>query len=347
MIPGPEAWSLGGAFGVFFVATALVVAGGIPLTGLADRLADRTGLGEAVMGAVFLGAVTSISGITASVVAAWRGDPSLALSNAYGGIAVQTAFLAVADVFYRKANLEHAAASSENILFGVMLITLLCLSLWGMTSPEWLIGPVHPATPLLFAAYGFFLHMIRRSRVEPMWFPRQTRETVADENEEDRRDDQPTGRLLAKLLLFAGMVMVGGWLLVRSGEAIALRTGIASSAVGALGTAVATSMPELVTSIAAVRRGALTLAVGSILGGNAFDVLFAAMADIAYTEGSIYHHASAREPNLIVLAMILAGLMVFGLVIREKKGPAGIGMESLLVLVVYVLGMITILGIPA
>lgn len=157
--------------------------------------------------------------------------------------------------------------------------------------------------------------------------------------------------LLATALVVAGGIPLTGLadrLADRSGlgEAIVLRTGIASSAVGALGTAVATSMPELVTSIAAVRRGALTLAVGSILGGNAFDVLFAAMADLAYTEGSIYHHASPREPNLIVLAIILAGLMVFGLLIREKRGPAGIGIESVLVLVVYVLGMAVILGIP-
>lgn len=347
MIPDPEAWSVASAVLVFLVSAAVVIACGIPLTGLADRLADRSGMGEALMGAVFLGAVTSISGITASVVAAYRGDPSLALSNAYGGIAVQTAFLAIADLFYRKANLEHAAASSENILFGIMLITLLCLSLWGMTGPNWTIGPVHPASLLLFAGYGFFLYMIRRSRLEPMWFPKQTDETVADENEEAGKDDQPTGRLVAKMLVFASLVMIGGWMLARSAEAIAVNTGIDSSAVGALGTAIATSMPELVTSIAAVRRGALTLAVGAILGGNAFDVLFAAMADIAYTEGSIYHHASPKESSLIVLAMILSGLMVFGLVIREKRGPAGIGMESLLVLVVYALGMAVILGVPA
>jgi cation:H+ antiporter len=54
--------------------------------------------------------------------------------------------------------------------------------------------------------------------------------------------------------------------------------------VGGLFTAVSTSLPELVTSVAAVQQGALTLAVGGIIGGNSFDVMFVAFADIAYRE---------------------------------------------------------------
>ena len=50
-------------------------------------------------------------------------------------------------------------------------------------------------------------------------------------------------------------------------------------------TAVATSLPELVTTLAAVRRGAAQLAVGGIIGGNAFDVLFLSASDVAYRDG--------------------------------------------------------------
>ena len=63
---------------------------------------------------------------------------------------------------------------------------------------------------------------------------------------------------------------------------------MSGSLVGGLFTSVVTSLPELVTVLAAVRVGALTLAVGDIVGGNTFDVLFLAAADLAYTEGSLY-----------------------------------------------------------
>jgi cation:H+ antiporter len=65
---------------------------------------------------VLVGAVTSLPGLVTSVVGAADGDASFAVSNSLGGIAAQTSFLALADLTYRRANLEHAAASLPNLL---------------------------------------------------------------------------------------------------------------------------------------------------------------------------------------------------------------------------------------
>ena len=85
------------------------------MTDLADRIADRTGWGEALIGGVLLGAATSFSGTIVSLSSALDGRASLAFSNGVGGIAAQTAFLAIADLLYRRANLEHAAAELANV----------------------------------------------------------------------------------------------------------------------------------------------------------------------------------------------------------------------------------------
>src|SRR5690606_36506224 len=90
---------------VFAVTAAVIAAAGTVMAQVADRLADRTGFGEAITGGVLLGASTSLSGFITSVSTAAQGYADLALSNAVGGIAVQTAFLAVADITYRRANL--------------------------------------------------------------------------------------------------------------------------------------------------------------------------------------------------------------------------------------------------
>ena len=76
------------------------------------------------------------AGTIVSITAALDGHASLAFSNSIGGIAVQTAFLAVADVTYRKANLEHAAAELANIFQALVLIGLLALPLSAMVLPE-------------------------------------------------------------------------------------------------------------------------------------------------------------------------------------------------------------------
>ncbi|MFO7729475.1 MAG: hypothetical protein R6V86_01790, partial [Spirochaetia bacterium] len=111
-----------GTVGLFLAAVLIITLAGIKLSRSADIIADRTGLGEAVVGAVLLGAVTSLSGLTVTLLAAAQGLPQLAISNAFGGIAIQTVFLSIADISYRKANLEHAAASVENMTQGTLLI---------------------------------------------------------------------------------------------------------------------------------------------------------------------------------------------------------------------------------
>ncbi len=120
------------------------------------------------------------------------------------------------------------------------------------------------------------------------------------------------------------------------------RVGLTRSAAGFLITATATSLPELVTTIAAVRRGALTLAVGNIVGGNAFDTLFCSISDVAYTDGSIYAAATSQELVVTALGLTLTCLLLMGMIGRERRGVAKIGAESMLILVTYVLGALYI-----
>ena len=60
---------------IFITSAVIIVFAGTALTKKADQLADKTGLGEALVGAVFLGAVTSIAGIITSIVAAYSNHP--------------------------------------------------------------------------------------------------------------------------------------------------------------------------------------------------------------------------------------------------------------------------------
>ena len=91
-----------------------------------------------------------------------------------------------------------------------------------------------------------------------------------------------------------------------------------------------------------MRQNALTLAVANIMGGNAFDTLFTAFADVAYREGSIYHGASTREAFLTALGILMAAVLISGLIRRERHGVVNIGYESMVIFVLYVLGMVAL-----
>ncbi len=338
-----EIWPLQISIPLFIAMAVIIALVGTRLARGVDRLADRTGLGEAFMGAVFLGACTSLPGITASVTAAAENYPTLALANAFGGIAAQTAFLAIADMVHPRVNLEHAAADVTNMIQGSLLIVLLSILMVGMVGPQVSFLGIHPVTPILLITYIFGMRLVLRSHTEPMWRPRMTRETWQDVPEET-----PAGESLKKLwtgfFLSAFLIIVAGWVLTHCAVSIASQTGLSESLVGGLMLAVTTSLPELVTSIAAVRQGALSLAVGGILGGNAFDTLFAAVADTVYRKGSIYHAATSREITLVALTLVMVGVLVMGLLQREKRGIANIGFESFLVLAIYILAMVMLRG---
>jgi len=321
---------------VFLSAAAVIAIAGTRMTRLADRLADLTGLGEAIFGAVLLGGITSLPGILTSVVTAYQGYAELAISNAVGGIAAQTAFLAVADIFYRRANLEHAAASVQNLMQSALLAALLAMPLIAMTAPAVSIYGVSPVSIALVAFYVFGVRLIAQARSNVFWYPHETAETKIDEPEEAKADSDVDMRTVwAKFGGLAVIVAVAGYAVAQSGIALAESTSLSQSVIGGLFTATATSLPELVISIAAVRRGALTLAVGGIIGGNCFDVLFIALADVAYREGSIYHAMTDQQVFIIALTLLLNAILLLGLLRREKSGIGNIGFESFMVLLLY------------
>lgn len=337
-MPDFESWTLHQSLIAFAACTAVIGVFGSWLTGVVDQLADRTGLGEAVTGAVLLGAATSLSGSVLSVTAAWNGLPELALGNALGGIAVQTAFLVVADAVYRKANLEHAAASAQNLMQTALLIALLAMILLGPSLPDVTLAGVHPLTAVLLLVYVYGTGIVHGMRRHPMWRPTQTAATRGDEPEDLARVPA-LAPLLVSFLLLTLVLGLAGWTMEKTASHITRESWLDATAMGVLFTAIATSLPELVTSVAAVRRGALTLAVGGIIGGNAFDCLFVAGADIAYRPGSIYHAMTDSVIFWTALTLLMAAVLLLGLLRREERGPGRIGVESVVLVVLYLGGI--------
>jgi cation:H+ antiporter len=330
--------SLTAATVVVIGSAAVIVLAGPRMVGLADRLADVTGLGEALVGAVLVGAATSLPDTVATITPAPRGLPDLAVGSALGGVLAQAAFLAVADITYRRANLEHAAASLANIMQGTLLVLLLGTVMILFQAPQVTVAGVHPGTLVLLVMYGYGLRVTAEGPNQPMWRAVATRETRQDVPQEP-----PRGHAVPRLVLgFAGLAVVlgfAGWALARAGETIAAATGLSQTAVGVLLTGLSSSLAELVVSIAAIRAGALTLAVANVIGGNTFDTLLVTLlvgvADIAYREGSVYGAVGPDQTVMAGIALVATTVIVLGLLRRERHGLGNIGVESAVVLVLY------------
>lgn len=322
----------------------VIVIAGSRLARQSDTLAAKTGLGEALFGVLLLAGVTSLPDFAATLSAALDARPDLAMSNVMGSMAVNLAFLGVADIIYRKANLEHAAASPVNLMLAGLLIALLTLPLLAILTPTFTDWSIHPITPVIVTAYLFGLHLVHRTREKPMWFPRITRQTVSDEPE-----TQQSGASIALWLGFIGMAVVtgvAGWILMEAATGIIEQTGLSETLVGGVFTALATSTPELVTTIAAIRIGALTLAVSNIFGTNCFNMLVVAAADAVYPHASIYHDMAPLQMVWGLVAILMTAILLLGMVRRETYGIGRIGFESALILGVYAvtLGVVAVIA---
>jgi len=338
-------WEIGNeslemSIGLFILSAAAIVFSGTLMAAIADRLANQTKLGEALMGAIFLGFSTSLPGIVTSVAAALGNYPELALSNALGDIAVQTAFLGIADITYLEANLEYAAASAASLTQGTLLIVLLAIPLLATAYPSVNFWGIHPASIGLIVTYIFGLRLVAHAQTLPMW-KAQDIETVENPLIKETESPGLIG-LWGRFLILAAVLGIAGYGVEQAGETIADSTNLSENAVGSLFTAMSTSLPELVTTIAAVRRRAFTLAVSGVLGGNSFDVLVLALCDLAYSKGTIYQAITSRQIFVLALTIVMTGILILGLLRREKHGIGNIGFESFLLLLLYLGGFLLV-----
>lgn len=320
---------------VFAGAGAVVIAASIRAVWLADVIADRTRLGEALVGGVLLGGATSLAGSVVSINAAAGGDASFAVANAVGGIAAQTLFLVLADLLYRRTNLEHAAAEPANLFQAVMLLVLLGLPILAYAGPDVSILGLHPISLVIFLTYLAGVKGASIVRKAPMWRPVETSATRHDEPDPDSEPHKPVLRPAVIFLMLVAVMGVCGYIISQVGTAFITRYGLSSSLVGALLTALVTSLPELVTTLAAVRRSALQLAVGGIIGGNTFDTLFLVFSDAAYREGSLYNAISTNDLYWMATGIVMTSILLAGLIFRQREGPGRIGFESVLLMLVY------------
>lgn len=319
---------------------AVIAVSGPRLADTAASLARRHGIGQAIAGSILLGASTSLSGLVVSLTTAASGEGGLAVANAVGGIAAQTMFLAVADALLRNVNLEHAAVDPGNLFMSALLVGLLGVVLLAMVGPDVVFLGMHPATPLLVLAYVGGVRIGAQTDETRSWVAARSRHPIERGAGEGRRDPRSTGRLWGTFAATAAATLASGWLIGGAAMRLTASAGLDDSVVGGLFTAVATSSAELVTAIAAVRAGAFALAVGDIVGGNTFDVLFIAASDAFFREGSVYHAVSDRERFLTALGVVMAATITMGLARREPTGPGNVGFESVLVAALYVGGML-------
>lgn len=310
-----------------FVASGiLVVVAGVGLVRYADAIAAATGIGRLWTGAVLLAASTSLPELSTNVAAVRMHAPDLAVGDVFGSSMANMLILALIDLIpplrrvLQSCAIDHALSGSLAIVLNA--IAALCVLLAPTTA--WF--GVSPFSVLIVLVYlGGARVVFRHEPLAPAMRPPASIEKGAP---------MPIGRAMRGFGLLALAVLVAGPAFAWSAHALARASGLGDTLVGTLLVGLATSLPELVTSVAAVRMGAFDLAVGNLFGSNALNMVLFLPMDLAQP-GSLFAAVNREHAVSGMLAVVLMALGMSAIIYRTKRRLWVIEPDSVLMLVTY------------
>lgn len=314
----------------FAICVALIGTAGVRLIRYGDAIATLTGMSRNWVGLILVATVTSLpelaTGLSAVTIAS---APDIAVGDVLGSCVFNLAILALVDVAYRKEPV-YAVASARHILsagFGVILlataaIVLLLTAQGRMPSighVSW--GSLVIVTLYLWAMRTIYLAEQRHGASGDTEVPAMSLKTA-----------------LTGYSLSAAVIVGAGIWLPLIGVRLAEMMGWSNTFVGTLFVAVATSVPELATTLAAIRIGAIDMAIGNLLGSNLFDVLILVFDDFAYAAGPLYAQVSTMHILSALSACVMSGAVVVALAYRPVSRVWHIGSwASIALLAMYLL----------
>lgn len=319
---------MGSAIITFAVAAACVIMAGSILSRAADAIADRTGIGRVWVGSVLLAAATSLPELMTDVSAVRINRPNLGAGDLFGSSLANMLILALIDLTApRKQVLRQVAF--ENSLAAALAIALNSIvAVFILARPQFRIGRVSPEALILIVVYLLGTRAVYRNGT-----------VAAGAAEETPRESGVQRRhaligAAAKFAAGALAIFFAAPYLASSAGRLADLSGLGTTFIGTWLLGLSTSLPELVTSIAAVRIGSFDLATGNLFGSNSFNMLiFAAMEFASPTP--IFARLDPVNALTACLATALMSLGLASIVYRAGRRYALLEPGSLLMLVGY------------
>lgn len=318
------------------LAACLAVIGvaGVRLSRYGDIIAEKTGLSRGWVGLILLATVTSlpelVTGLTAVTVAR---VPDIAVGDILGSCVFNLLIIVLLDFLYRKESI-YTRARQGNVLsagYGIALIgfagfNLLLYRDGGFPS----IGHVGLYTPVILLLYLLAMRSLYR-------YERDQRSEYVENRAELYPDTSLKQAVRGYVMASLAVVAAGIWLPFVARD-LAQVMAWEQSFVGTLFVAAITSAPEVVVTVAALRMGAIDLAIGNLFGSNLFNIAILAIDDLAYLPGPLLADVSLTHATSAFSAMMMSGLAVVGLVLRPTSRVfRTVSWISLLLLVVYLL----------
>ncbi|WP_254449478.1 sodium:calcium antiporter [Anabaena sp. UHCC 0253] len=238
------------------------------------------------------------------------------------------------DPVLQRAQISHGLAASLGCaMLGVTAGGILVAK----TEINLTIGWVGIPSIILFLLYFLSARMIAKFEIK------RRAQVLEEEIEAFQYRHITSKQAYLKFIFLSVMIVILGIWLAYLGDQVAAVTGLGESFIGAILLATATSLPEVVASLAAVRLNAVDLAVSNVFGSNITNLAILGFYDFVYLQGSLWLNISQIHIFTTILAMIMTSVAITGLIYHAVSGSRMyITWDGLTLIALYVSGMYVI-----
>jgi cation:H+ antiporter len=329
-----SSWALGF---LFIVCALLIWVFGIKLSKAIDEIVNHYGWGEAIGGIVFLAIITNLPEIAITAVAAFHHDYDIAVSNILGGIAIQTAVLVLIDIYGvgRKAPLTLKGHSKILLFEGLTVIIILSLVIAANKFPTY----HYLRHTTAFEWMILFTWLLSIWGIKRLYQLNQIKKVSKHQTNSIVLSTVKVNKAIIVTILGAIITLVAGYGLEVSGEILSKRWGMDGIVFGATILALCTALPEISTGIASAKIRDYQMAVSDIFGGNAFLPVLFLMAALIGGE-SILPGLKVSDIYLTSVGILLTTIYMIGMLFHSKKQFFRMGIDSIVVLLLYIASIV-------
>lgn len=318
----------------FLLCFVIITFAGYALSRYGDILAEKTGISSSWIGLTLLATATSLpelaTGISAVTVV---NVPDIAVGDVLGSAVFNLLILVLMDALYQRETIYSRAAQGHimSAALGALLIGFTGFSLildQASMSPAW--GHVGVYTPIIVLVYLAAMRSIHR-------YEKGTLDKYTATSSE-RYPEVTLREAIRGYLIAAFFVIATGSLLPFIASDISDMMNWDQSFVGSFFVAAATSAPEVVVTIAALKLGAIDMAIANLLGSNLFNILILAVDDLFYVKGPLLANVNSSHTITAFTAVMMSLLVIIGLIFRpQRRSVLKLTWISLSLLLLYIL----------
>lgn len=332
---------------IFLFSAAVIWFAGVSLTKATDTLDTRFKFGDALGGLILLGIAGTLPEIAVVVSAAIKGHYDIIIGNLIGGISIQVVIIIIFDFLVKgKRPLSYLAGTTILALEGLFSIILVAFAIVGSKLPVHLnLGGISPISIVIVLAWVLGLYLIDKLR-QIKTFSATAEDANPGRKHHERRATENHAFFRGKtnlhviLIFLAGSIvtLIAGFLLEESGSTLAGIWGIGAGVFAATIMSLVTALPEISTGVESILIGDNQLSISDVFGGNAFMPVVFILADVI-SKKPILTLSTSKDINFAILGIVLTAIYSLAYIRRPGFRFLRLGIDSILVFVVYIIGL--------